>query len=274
MINELADRIIMKVRKLSYPVYKILNQIAFLHCHVLRHLLTRQIKVHISLKSPLIPSTPLHSLQISLELFMPPPPPLPSGRSFKSDQELAFGKNGYSKQLAPRLPFLAPLAGNLRQLNPTTVIYYKWTHYTSLAKTWRTVIELLYYTIPGSKQTTDDMVKSQGHCPPAIRVRGINCPLPALSPSPHCPLPHTVSLPRTPSPGTLKIRLAGITGVYEPPDKPSSKSLFKRKISASHDTKKHSLDSRNSISASGLVNLILTDSTGCHEPPCHLQSCY
>lgn len=27
--------------------------------------------------------------------------------------------------------------------------------------------------------------------------------------------------------GTLKIRLAGITGVYEPPDKPSTKSLFK-----------------------------------------------
>ena len=41
MINELADRIIMKVRKLSYPVYKILNQIAFLHCHEQRHLLTR-----------------------------------------------------------------------------------------------------------------------------------------------------------------------------------------------------------------------------------------
>jgi len=46
--------------------------------------------------------------------------------------------------------------------------------------------------------------------------------------------------------GTLKVRLAGITGVYEPPDKPSLKSMFKRKIS-SGDTKKTSPDGRNSL---------------------------
>eukprot|EP00116_Pleurobrachia_bachei_P002282 sb/3462544/ len=47
--------------------------------------------------------------------------------------------------------------------------------------------------------------------------------------------------------GTLKLRLAGIDGLYEPPDKPSQKSLFKRKISSSGESK-HKLDGRNSVS--------------------------
>ena len=54
------------------------------------------------------------------------------------------------------------------------------------------------------------------------------------------------------SPGTLKIKLAGITDVYEPADKPSTKSIFKRKISSSSESKKNVLDGRNSVSASGM----------------------
>ncbi|KAL5269368.1 hypothetical protein ACHWQZ_G003008 [Mnemiopsis leidyi] len=50
--------------------------------------------------------------------------------------------------------------------------------------------------------------------------------------------------------GTLKIKLAGITDVYEPADKPSTKSIFKRKISSSSESKKNVLDGRNSVSAS------------------------
>ena len=59
------------------------------------------------------------------------------------------------------------------------------------------------------------------------------------------------------------MRLAGITGVYEPPDKPSLKSMFKRKIS-SGDTKKTSPDGRNSLTGGGelnelsLINLIFS----------------
>ena len=56
--------------------------------------------------------------------------------------------------------------------------------------------------------------------------------------------------------GTLKIKLAGITDVYEPPDKPSTKSIFKRKISSSSESKKNVLDGRNSVSASGTRQLL------------------